>query len=122
MDELLEAIDRYQERNHLTDNQFSIQIGLVPSTISRIKSGQRQPGSRVLKAIAQIPELKDVCFDYITGNGHSSRVRRGRGNGNPIGRLISSIKSRIRDIPGHRPSSFLSSLGKRGENRPSPRK
>ena len=67
MNKLIETIEEYQKKYHLTDSRFSQLVSLDRSTLSRIKNGKRNPGVRVLRAISQIPELKDVSFIYLMG-------------------------------------------------------
>lgn len=54
MNKLIDAIDRYQEEHELSDRQFANLIGLHPSTLSKLKSGSRNPGARFLKALARV--------------------------------------------------------------------
>ena len=54
MNKLIDTIDRYQEEHQLSDRQFADLIGFDPSTLSKLKSGSRNPGARFLKALAHV--------------------------------------------------------------------
>jgi len=69
MNKLLEAIEEYQTQKGLNDSRFSQLIGIDFSTLSKVKSGHRRPGGKVLTALMQIPELRPVVSAYMVGTG-----------------------------------------------------
>ena len=72
MKELLEAISKIQELNHLNDRQLAQRLGVDPGTISRIKNRKAEPRLKFLNALARVyPETKLIIYEYVTkGNGH----------------------------------------------------
>ena len=66
MTELLAAILRVQEMYRLSDRQFSQSVHIDPGTWSRIKSKQRNPGTKFLRALtSSYPELKLEVMKYL---------------------------------------------------------
>lgn len=67
--DLIEAIKLHQKVNGLSDKAFARLVGIDNSTWSRIKSGERNPGGKVLRAIASnIPELQLLVFQYMANS------------------------------------------------------
>lgn len=66
MHRLIVELGQYQRDRGLTHGQMARLLGIDKSTYSYINSGQREPGLKVLRAIAkQIPDLQLLVFEYI---------------------------------------------------------
>jgi len=68
MDNLIESILAYKQRRKLNDRQFSKLLSVDPSTWSKIKKGDRKPGSKFFKGLAHIPELQKALNNYMLGD------------------------------------------------------
>lgn len=66
MNDLVKSIKVYQEINGVNDSQLSELLGLDPSTWSKIKSGERQPGLKFLRGLARIPELEVLVYTNLS--------------------------------------------------------
>jgi len=67
---LIEAIKKEQAGRKLNDTQLARLLEIDLSTWSRIKSGERPPGGKFLKAVmTHLPELALVVIDYMRDNG-----------------------------------------------------
>lgn len=66
MDYLVEVIKEYQRVKGLSDGQFAKLLSIDRSHLSKIKSGERKPGVKVLKGIEGIPEIKESIHSYLT--------------------------------------------------------
>ena len=63
---LLAAIREYQAKHGMSDPAFARRLGIHKSTWCRVKQGQRNPGAKVLRAIArEFPELQLLVFQYM---------------------------------------------------------
>lgn len=70
LEELVNGIKACQERRGLSDSEFSRQLKIHPSLWSLIKRGKREPGVKVLKAIAtKYPELHLAILNYLSKAG-----------------------------------------------------
>lgn len=69
---LVEALRQRQRREKLTDIALAGLLGVNHSTWSRIKSGDRRPGVKVLNAILRLyPEMSPLVSHYIANrNNH----------------------------------------------------
>ncbi len=89
MNNLVEAIKKYQANEKLTDGQLGKLLGVDRSTWSKIKSGERNPGMKFLRATArEIPKLQSLIYVEITDSGlpttipdthQDGKIRRFRG-------------------------------------------
>ena len=76
MQSLVEALKEHRSRNDISDNQLAQILGVSQATLSFIHSGARQPGVKVLRAIAKnIPTLKPYVVNYVV-NGDKAGARR----------------------------------------------
>lgn len=72
---LIEAIKTYQKINGLSDKAFGRLVGIDNSTLSRLKNGNRNPGGKVLRAIAsKIPELQILVFQYMASSDEKEKT------------------------------------------------
>jgi transcriptional regulator with XRE-family HTH domain len=63
---LIEAMTKYQQAKGLTDSELARLIGVHPSTLCRIKSGQRKPNLKFLWALREhCPGLTNAVDDYL---------------------------------------------------------
>jgi len=63
-----DAIKTYQEANNLNDAQFARLLNIDRSMLSKIKSGEREPGVKVIKALLKhSPEFRKPISDYLLG-------------------------------------------------------
>lgn len=65
MNELKQAIRQYELKAGITTCELAEELGLHFATLYRILSGTRNPGVRVLRALATIPELRQAVNDFI---------------------------------------------------------
>ena len=66
MNKLVEAVREKQARDKISDMKLSRMLGINQSTWSRIKSGGRKPGIKVVKALAkQFPEFAGVILNQL---------------------------------------------------------
>lgn len=81
IDNLVDALKRYQEQNKLSDGEFAQILQIDRSMLSYIKSYKRNPGPQTLRALAALsPEFHELVIDYMfDGNGKSSREERDNG-------------------------------------------
>lgn len=67
MEELIEAINKYQREKNLNDAQFALLLGIDRSTVSLVKRGLRMPGRKFLQAIScKVPELRRDVMNYMS--------------------------------------------------------
>jgi len=65
---LVLAINNYQEKTGLTTSELANKLGLHLSTLYRLKQGNRNPGNKVYRAICQqIPELRGAINESLVG-------------------------------------------------------
>jgi len=71
MNNLVEAVKKYQAEEEFNDSQLAQFLGIDKSTWSYIKSGKRKPGLKFLRAVvAKIPHLKSLISAEMFQNGH----------------------------------------------------
>lgn len=80
MKDLISAISEYQKAHDIDNKALAQKIGVSPSTISRIKTGQRKPGARFLRSLAdKIPALKYYVANYVVNGDKPPAKKRRRG-------------------------------------------
>jgi len=102
---IIEKLESYRQKHNITNIELANKLGIHEISWYRIKRTGRFNAKVLIRA------QKILFSDAPKYSRNAPHSRQSRRNGGRIGEVISSIKSRIRDIPGHRPSSFLSSLG-----------
>ena len=68
MKQLIEAINNYQEKTGLSTCKLANKLGLHFATLYRLKQEKRGAGTKVLRALNQIPELRGAVNEFISGN------------------------------------------------------
>lgn len=77
MNNLIEAVKKYQQDEKLSDNQLTKLLRIDRSTWSYIKSGKRNPGIKFLRAIArEIPKLNSLVYVEISDNTKHSATEK----------------------------------------------
>ncbi len=63
---LIEQIELYQKLKGLSNVVLAGMLGVHNAHLSRIKRGERQPGRKLLQALATIPELNMAVYRYLS--------------------------------------------------------
>ena len=70
MNALIEAIKEAQKKRELNDAQLAYLLGIDASYWSRLQSGERQIGYKLLKKlVVNMPELTLETLTYLSKNG-----------------------------------------------------
>ena len=78
MNKLLLALNNYQEKAGLTTCELADRIGLHFATLYRLKQGSRGAGTKVLRALNQIPQLRKAVSEFISGDNTSLKLHQKR--------------------------------------------
>ena len=65
-DKLIIALDKYQKQAGLSTCKLAHKVGLNFTTLYRIKAGERGAGTKVLRALSQILELRGAINEFIS--------------------------------------------------------
>ena len=70
MERILKELTKIQGQNGWSDSRLAQELGTVPSSLSRYKSGQREPNLDFIKGVARLaqtnPHLHVALYEYLT--------------------------------------------------------
>lgn len=69
MNQLIEALSKYQQGAGLSTCQLANKLGINFTHLYRLKSGERTPGAKVIRAIVRhLPQLKGDALISLSNN------------------------------------------------------